>query len=207
MPFLTEPGRARPLHAMSPSPAPRAGVDYLPDGFANAPAPRPPVWRGAGWRIALFALVFAALHAGWSALAGTPAEQVLIHHVAARPAAALIGALTPAVAAVAEGTRIRAAGGGLNILNGCDGMEVAFLLLAGFAAAPLGWRRRLAGLAVGLGLVFLANQARIVALFYAFRADRAMFDLLHTLILPIVLVGIVALFFHAWLPRPSARTV
>jgi hypothetical protein len=45
---------------------------------------------------------------------------------------------------------------------------------------PVPTRRRLAGLE--LGFVLLLNEARIVALFYAYRSDRALFVLVHSLV-------------------------
>ncbi|MFN0316682.1 MAG: exosortase/archaeosortase family protein, partial [Burkholderiales bacterium] len=89
--------------------------------------------------------------------------------------------------------------------NGCEGTEVMFLLLAAFAAVPMAWRDRFIGLAIGIAGVFVLNQARILALFYAFRTNRALFDSLHTLILPAVLVAAVALYFHAFIRSRGAR--
>jgi hypothetical protein len=46
------------------------------------------------------------------------------------------------------------------------------------------WRQRLAGLLLGIVVVFAVNQARIL-LFYGYRASPAWFDALHTTITPI----------------------
>jgi exosortase/archaeosortase family protein len=154
----------------------------------------------------LFLLVFALLQWGWSSVRGTWIERLVIHEATVKPAAALIHLLTPEIPARAAGASIKAPGGGLNILNGCEGTEVMFLLAAAFVAVRLPWRRRIWGLILGLTLIFALNQARILALFYAFRTDRALFDTLHTAILPVVLVALTAAYFHAALsagrPRP-----
>jgi exosortase/archaeosortase family protein len=156
--------------------------------------------------LALFAVTFGSLQFGWQAARGGVVESLVIHDLTVRPAAWLANFLTPGVQATAEGFTVRAPGGGLNVLNGCEGVEVLFLLLAAFVAGPLPPRRRMLGIAVGVPLIFALNQARIVGLFYAYRADHALFDTLHGTVAPILLVLVVACYFYAWLDRsPGTR--
>jgi exosortase/archaeosortase family protein len=155
--------------------------------------------------LALFAVTFGSLQFGWQAARGGVVESLVIHDLTVRPAAWLANLLTPGVQATAEGFTVHAPGGGLNVLNGCEGIEVLFLLLAAFVAGPLPPRRRLLGIAVGVPLIFALNQARIVGLFYAYRADHALFDTLHGTVAPIVLVLAVAFYFYAWLEWRSGE--
>lgn len=174
-------------------------IPYLPDGACDAEPPRTPypMWLS----LAIFLGVFFTLQWAWGAAHDTAVERLLIHEATVKPAAVLIRTITPEVAARPVAASIKAPGGGLNILNGCEGTEVMFLLIAAFAAVRLGWKRRLVGLALGLGLVFALNQARILALFYAFRNERTLFDLLHTTVLPVVLIAAVVLYFYGVLHR------
>lgn len=174
-------------------------LPYLPDGLCDMPQPRPQY--GLWLTLAIFLGVFASLQWVWSEARGSWAERLLIHEATVKPAAMLIRTLSPEIDAQADGSRIRAPGGGLNILNGCEGTEVMFLLIAAFAAVRMDSRRRLAGLALGLAVVYVLNQARILALFHAFRSDRSLFDLLHTTVLPALLVAVVALYFYGFLHR------
>jgi exosortase/archaeosortase family protein len=151
--------------------------------------------------LVLFLGVFAILQWAWNEARDTWVERLVIHEATVKPAAALVQAMTPEADARPVAASIKAPGGGLNILNGCEGTEVMFLLIAAFAAVRLGWRQKLIGLGVGLTLVFVLNQARILALFYAFRNERSLFDLLHTTVLPAVLIAAVALYFYAVLHR------
>lgn len=181
------------------------GVPYLPDGAINTPAPPQtprPLWLTA----LIFMGVFALLQWRWGEARDTWVERLVIHEVTVKPAAALIRLISPEIPATPVGASIKAPGGGLNILNGCEGTEVMFLLVAAFAALRLHWRRKLTGLALGLTLVFVLNQGRILALFYAYRADGELFDVLHTLILPVLLIALVTLYVHAFLhyTRPDA---
>ncbi|MBT0960252.1 archaeosortase/exosortase family protein [Denitromonas iodatirespirans] len=157
--------------------------------------PARPLWQV----LVIFVLVFALAQFAWREARGGAVERLVVHTATVTPAVAAVNFITPQADARAEGARIKAAGGGLNILNGCEGTEVMFLLIAAFVAVRMRWRARAAGLALGLGLVFVLNQGRILALFYAFRSNRELFDLLHTTILPVVLVALVALYFYAFL--------
>lgn len=180
--------------------APHNAVPYLPDGAVDAP--EPPLHPHPLWlTLAIFLGVFVLLQWAWGEARDTWVERLVIHEATVKPAVALIQILTPEANAKPVAASIKAPGGGLNILNGCEGTEVMFLLIAAFAAVRLGWRQRLIGLTLGLGLIFVLNQVRILALFYAFRNERILFDLLHTTVLPAVLIAAVALYFYAVLHR------
>jgi exosortase/archaeosortase family protein len=84
-------------------------------------------------------------------------------------------------------------------------MEALFLLSAAIAVVPLSWSQRSRGLLLGTLIVFVANQARILALFYAYRADHNLFDRIHGIIAPIAVILVVTGYFHAWLLHASSR--
>lgn len=166
------------------------------EALSQAQHPHAPIWRVA----LVFLLALAALQGGWSALRGSAAERAVIDHATVGTAVALVNRLTPEVAAQAKGARIQAAGGGINVLNGCEGTEVLFLLWAALLAAPLSWRWRLQGALLGAVWVFALNQVRLLALFYSYREDRPLFNLLHGLVAPGLLVA-ATLLFVAWVYR------
>ncbi|WP_290906022.1 exosortase/archaeosortase family protein [Aquabacterium sp.] len=166
------------------------------EALSQAQPPRAPIWRVA----LVFLLALAALQGGWSALRGSAAERAVIDQATVGTAVALVNRLTPEVAAQAKGSRIQAAGGGINVLNGCEGTEVLFLLWAALLAAPLSWRWRLQGALLGALWVFALNQLRLLALFYSYRDDRPLFNLLHGLVAPGLLVA-ATLLFVAWVYR------
>ena len=153
------------------------------------------------WRVGVFLAIFLALQSGYGASRGGALERAVIDVATVKSAVLLIGWITPEVGARADGPRIKAPGGGLNVLNGCEGTDVVFLLTAAMLISPLAWRWRLAGLAVGLPLVFVLNQGRVLALFYAYRSDRAWFELLHGVVAPLALIVVVGAFFAWWMSR------
>ena len=147
-----------------------------------------PIGR-ALWRVVvLFAMVFIGLQWAWGEARGTAVERAVIDAATVGTAVAIINTLTPDVQASALGPRIKAPGGGINILNGCEGTEVLILLFAALIAYPLSWPTRAAGLFGGTVFVFAINQIRLLALFYSYQNDRALFDQLHGLVMPLALI-------------------
>ena len=153
-----------------------------------------------------FLVLFALLQLSWQSLRETAAGRFVINDCTVEPAAWLVTRLTPSVRVRAVDHSLRAPGGGLNIVNGCEGMEAMFLLSAAFAVVPLPWRPRLTGLALGIAIVFVVNQVRILLLFYGYRASPAWFDALHTTITPIGVVLVISAYFYAWLVYSGRQT-
>jgi len=173
--------------------------------FPDAANDQPPPPRSLRHTLFIFIAVFALLQWGWSVARDSWLERLVVHQATVVPAAALVRLLTPAIPAQAVAASIKAPGGGLNILNGCEGTEVMFLLAAALAAVRQPWRHRLPALLLGVALIFALNQARILTLFYTYRADRGLFDALHTAVLPVLLVAATAAYFHAVLHYSRRR--
>jgi len=182
-----------------PPPPTSHGISCWPDGYDPNDQPRGPLpW----WlRALLFLLFFGVLQFLYNMAANTWVQRLFVETLGSHPAALLINIITPDLHAEAKASRVFAPGGGINILGGCEGTEVLFLLLAGFLSISMPWRRRLTGITLGMLLVFLLNQVRIVSLFYASRVDRELFDLIHTVAAPIIFIALIALYFYAWIDR------
>lgn len=159
-------------------------------------------------RIALFVGLYAVLQFGWNNARGSWLERVVIDELTVRPAAWLINQITPEIMVQAVGTRLKAAGGGINILNGCEGLDIVFLLTAAMLVAQLTMKWRLLGIGIGSIAILSCNQARILAMFYVNRSDKALFELLHGIVAPIALILLATGFFMFWLEyfggRPKA---
>ena len=163
-------------------------------------APRTP-WIQVGVFIAAFLL----LQSGWSLARGTVLERVAINDATVVPAAWLVNQLTPGVHAVAVQSSVRALGGGINVLNGCEGVEVLFLLIAALLIAPITPRRRAYGLVAGALFVWLLNQGRILVLFYANRSDKELFSLLHGTVAPLVMIVLVTLAYVSYVSTSASK--
>jgi exosortase family protein XrtM len=148
-----------------------------------------------------FVVLFMGFQATWEAARGSWIERLWVHDLTVGSATVLINLITPEAHAVAEGTRIAAPAGGLNVKFGCEGTDVIFMLGAAFIVFAMPWRARLLGIVVGCVWVLVLNQARILALFYAFRSDHELFELLHNTAAPLLMIVLTGLFFHLWLQR------
>lgn len=185
-----------------PKPIPKkpiAGADYWPDNFSEQNMPIKHM--GIVAQAIVFMLCFALLQFGWQALRDDSFGHFVRGSVTVKPATQMIHWLTPQIDAVANGNQIQASGGGIVVKIGCEGLEAMFILIAAFMVAPLKWMPKLLGILVGMLLIYIVNQVRIVSLFYAFRADKSLFYLLHGTITPIILVAVSCLFFYFWLAR------
>ena len=149
----------------------------------------------------VFISAFFLLQWVYQALIDTAVYRFFIEVLTVRPSAWLIQRLTSQDGVLAQGHRLLWPGGGLSVLNGCDGAEVMQLLFAAFAAADGPWRQRLHGAALGLLLVYVLNQLRIVGLYFAARHDRAWFELIHGMIGPLIIIALSTLFFAGWMGR------
>lgn len=176
---------------------PVAGQDYWPDGYQPERRWKPPSRWPIGWLLLAFGAVFLALQTLWRLAEGSLLETWVVGIGTVQPAAQLVHWLTPELGAYAARFSIRAQSGGpgINILNGCEGLDVLFLLWAALAVSGLRWRSLLLGFCLGTTLVWLLNQVRVVALFYANRVDKELFALLHGTVGPLVLITLVALAF------------
>jgi exosortase/archaeosortase family protein len=148
-------------------------------------------------RIALFLLIYGSLHWAYQSLRSSVFDPWFIHTLTVAPAAALLDGLWPADLVRAIGPRLAWQGGRLTLLAGCDGFEVMSLFVAAVLVADLSWRRGLVALGAGCVAVWALNQARIVALYWAFRYEREWFDAIHTLWGPLLLISAVTA-VYAW---------
>ena len=165
-------------------------------------------FRGRELRFALvFLIVFVILQYGYSASRGSVVEWFVIDIATVRPSVAVINLIAPQEQAQANGHRIIAPQGGLNILNGCEGTESMFLLLAAIVAFTSPWLRKLKGALIGILLVYVLNQVRIIALYFVAHHDKHWFDLLHGYIAPTLIIVLSSVFFLWWAGNSAADNV
>jgi len=111
--------------------------------------------------------------------------------------------------ATVHGTEIQSGSFGVNIENGCNGIETALLLAAAVLAFPAGWRQRLTGFFLGFLAIQVLNLIRVVSLVWIGRHRPALFDSSHTVIWQsaVVLFGVLIFLFWAsrQRPRPAAN--
>lgn len=116
-----------------------------------------------------------------------------------QPAAWLARLVCGDPSVIADGSHLRSAHGTLNVLFGCEGMDVLLVLCAALLVTPVPWNDRLRGLLAGVGFVFAVNQLRLLVLFIALRTERTWFGPLHGLVAPLGVVALVTAYFLCWL--------
>lgn len=155
---------------------------------------------------AVFFVAFFLLQWAYQALNGTAIYRFYIEMLTVRPSAEFIGLIAPADGIIAQAHRLVWQGGRLSVLNGCDGAEAMALLIAAFIAVAGPFRMRLGGIALGVLLIYGLNQGRIVALYFAARHDKPLFELIHGLAGPLTIIALACLFFAWWIGRDGPET-
>ena len=105
-----------------------------------------------------------------------------------------------------NGTVVSSARFGVNIENGCNGVETALMLAAAILAFPAPVRYRIGGFIAGFAAIEIVNLIRVLSLFWIGVHRHAWFNSAHTLIWQsaVVLFGVGV--FVIWAGRvPKAR--
>jgi exosortase H (IPTLxxWG-CTERM-specific) len=100
-----------------------------------------------------------------------------------------------------NGTVISSPRFGVNINNGCNGVEAMLILLASIVAFPATLRARAAGLGLGALVVQLLNAVRIVTLYLLGAYQPRLFDMFHTAVWQILVILSAIAFFLIWSAR------
>jgi exosortase family protein XrtM len=155
--------------------------------------------------VVLFLVIFGALDYGYYLSRGTAVERLLIDTLTVRPAATVINTVAPAALTRASGHTLLSPVGQIDVMQGCEGTEGMFLLIAAVLPFPARWPSKLAGAFGGVLLMYAMNQLRILALVASLRWHREWFASLHGLIAPTFIVVAGSLFFFIWANTATNR--
>ena len=177
---------------------PIPGRDYLPN---QAEWPTSPTNKTPSLikQALAFVLLFILMQTSWQMMRDETVGHFVRATLTVKPVVMMIHTISPQIVALANGNHILAPGGGLVIKIGCEGVEALFILIAALLTSSIKWRPKLHGILIGTVLVYIFNQLRILILFYTFRTNKALFELLHSSIAPLTLVAIACLFYYYWL--------
>ena len=151
---------------------------------------------------------FAVLVAAYLLIAWNPVnDQVIVPFTAAvaRTSGALLKLMGEEVSVT--GTVIRSTRFGVNINNGCNGVEAMLILLASIVAFPATMKARAMGLFLGALAVQALNAVRIITLYLLGAYQPRLFDLFHTAVWQIVIIMAAIGFFLAWSARVAPARV
>ena len=105
------------------------------------------------------------------------------------------------------GTTITSPRFGVNINNGCNGVEAMLILLASIVAFPSSMKARAVGLLLGAVVVQVLNFIRIITLYLLGAYQPRLFDLFHTAVWQIVIILAAIGFFLVWSARVAPARV
>lgn len=145
---------------------------------------------------------FAILIAAYLLIAWSPVNDNVIvpfTQFIATTSGAILKGIGQAV--TVNGTVIASNRFGVNINNGCNGVEAMLILLASIIAFPASMKARAAGLVLGALAVQLLNAIRIVTLYLLGAYQPRLFDMFHTAVWQIVIILSAIGFFLLWSAR------
>ena len=114
------------------------------------------------------------------------------------PSAAVINTITPDRNATVHENKISSRKAVLNIVRGCDGSGVWFMLMAAVLGFGARFKDTIVGLLLGTLVVYFINQVRIIGLFYLVEWKRHLFPVVHTYYAPTLIILLIAGFFLWW---------
>jgi exosortase family protein XrtM len=153
----------------------------------------------------LFLLFYSLFHFGYYLIPDTLLGNVIYQEGITRISAELINWISPQEQAQGMDNRIQSRYALLEIVRGCDGAGVLFLVSSAILAFPASTKKKLFGLIMGLTLAYLLNQGRIVALYFIAAYQYQWFLPTHTYLFPTLIIILCSLFFLWWADRASSR--
>ena len=92
----------------------------------------------------------------------------------------------------------------MEVLDGCNGDDVAVLLWAAILAYPASWSQKGKGLLAGTATIYVINFLRIISLFYLGQYDMRWFEFAHLYVWESVFVLLTLTIFWMWVRRMAA---
>jgi exosortase family protein XrtM len=164
----------------------------------RAPAPSSTV--GFVLRMLLY---YGLMHGAYFLVPNTALHHAIYPALFGAPAVYVINSISPAEQSYSRDNRISSRHAALEIVRGCDGSGVWFLITAAVLAFPAPWRMRALGILGGVLLVYLLNLARLSVLYFVVARAPDWFLPLHTYFIPTLLIVLVSLYYLAWVSRAS----
>jgi len=153
--------------------------------------------------VLIFFLVYGSLSYLYQRAHNTWFESLIIDTVTVKPSAFIINIINPDENVLPIEHRLVSSDVRLSVLNGCEGTEMLFLIIAAILAYRSSWKHKAHGLILGIMLVYLANQVRIVSLYFSLNYQREWFAALHGFIGPTIIIAIGCLFYLWWSKWPD----
>ena len=146
----------------------------------------------------VFVGCYALLNYGYFKIPVDLFMNVIYYHGVVTICADLINMFAPMEQVLAQQNHLLSAKANLEIVRGCDGAGVLFLVASAIVAFPSTGRRKLLGLLLGIGLIYLLNLLRISALYFIIAYQPDWFQSVHVYLAPTLMVMVGCCYFAWW---------
>ncbi|MGE0859306.1 MAG: exosortase family protein XrtM [Gammaproteobacteria bacterium] len=153
--------------------------------------------------VPVFGAAYLVLHVAYLQVPTSFLVEVAYRYAIVQPAAVIVAWLAPGEAVQVIDNQLRSAHAVLEIVRGCDGAGLLFLLVAAIVAVDASPGRKLAGALGGGVMVFALNELRIVGLYFIAAHHHTLFVPLHVYFIPMLEILACAAYFAWWLNRWS----
>ena len=148
--------------------------------------------------IVVAGILYAAFHFAYNQIPDDYLRNTIYPNVIGHAAAETIKTLTPDRTVVVSNNALISPRAKMNIVRGCDGSGVWFMLSAAIIGFGASFRQTITGLEAGTITDYIINQIRIVGLYYVIEHNRAWFPPVHTYYAPTLIIILIAGFFLFW---------
>jgi exosortase family protein XrtM len=125
-------------------------------------------------------------------------SNVIYYHGVVSICADVINFFSPAEQVLAKQNHLLSTKADLEIVRGCDGAGMLFLVMSAILVFQTPIRRKLLGLLLGIGLIYCLNLVRICLLYFVLAYQPGWFQLIHTYVAPTFMVLLGCCYFAWW---------
>ena len=144
------------------------------------------------------AVLYGVFHFAYHKIDDDTLRTKIYPNLIGHPAAKVINTMTPDRNVRVRDNTISSNKAVLNIVRGCDGSGVWFMLMAAIIGFGAKFKQLLVGVVLGTLVVYLINQVRIIGLYYLIEWNRMYFPPVHTYYAPTLIIFLIAAFFLWW---------
>ena len=150
------------------------------------------------WFITCFLVLYVVFHGLYFLVPDKVLREVVYPYGLGHLSVAAINSISPNAHARAELNSVKSPRAQLDIVRGCDGSGVLFIVAAATLAFATSFKRKLVGVLLGTILVYVINQIRIVGLYFVVANKIEWFPFLHTYVAPTLIILLVCIYFSWW---------
>lgn len=124
---------------------------------------------------------------------------LLVHTLTASVCSKIINTITPTENTFSHEALISSGNHAIDISEGCEGIEGILLLTAAILAFYAGIKEKILGIIAGSVILYFSNLVRITVLFYIFKYNPALFDVMHIFVGQTFIIFVGIIFFILWI--------